>query len=182
MHDTPRKNRLSPPLMFAFRSAFAARDAKKKIAPNDESGQRVVTGRRSSGRSPITEAQLRREVAHDLDSLLNTVSMESAQDIDAFPMVRRSVLNFGLPDVVHRSIDEDDVTDIRHEIRTALMHYEPRLAPDSIVASRDETIDATELKVRFVVRAELLCEPVNVPVEFVADVEFESASIQINRL
>ena len=59
---------------------------------------------------------------------------------------------------------------------------EPRLAPESIVASRDETVDATELKVRFVGRAELVCEPVNVPVEFIADVELESASIQINRL
>lgn len=182
MYDTPRRNRLSPPLMFAFRSAFAARDSKKKVASSDEAGQRVVNGRRSAGRAPITEAQLRREVGRDLESLLNTVAMESADDLEAFPMVRRSVLNFGLPDVAHRTIDEEGVFNIKDEIRVALMNYEPRLAPDSIVASRDETIDATELKVRFVVRAELLCEPVNVPVEFVADVELESASIQINRL
>jgi type VI secretion system protein ImpF len=43
-------------------------------------------------------------------------------------------------------------------------------------------VGAEELKVRFVVQAELHCEPVNVPVEFVADIEFESGSIHIQRL
>jgi type VI secretion system protein ImpF len=182
MYDTPRRNRLSPPLMFAFRSAYAARDAKKRVASSDESGQRVTIGRLSAGRSPITEPQLRREVARDLESLLNTVAMESAEDIQAFPAVRNSILNFGLPDIAHRSIDEGGVDDVKDEIRTALMNYEPRLAPESILAMRDETVDKAELKVRFVVRAELRCEPVNVPVEFVADVELESGSIQVNRL
>ena len=32
------------------------------------------------------------------------------------------------------------------------------------------------------VRADLLCDPVNVPVEFVADVELDSGKIKINRL
>jgi type VI secretion system protein ImpF len=182
MYDTPRRNRLSPPLMFAFRSAFAARDSKKPSAPSEEAGQRVALGRRSASRSPITEPQLRREVARDLESLLNTVAMESAEDIEAFPAVRNSILNFGLPDIAHRTIDEGGVGDVRDEIRTALMNYEPRLAPESIQAKRDETVDSVELKVRFVVRAELRCEPVNVPVEFVADVELESGSIQVNRL
>ena len=50
-----RKDRLSPPLMFAFRSAHAARDANKKIDLRDEAGERVIAGRRSAGRAPITE-------------------------------------------------------------------------------------------------------------------------------
>ena len=32
------------------------------------------------------------------------------------------------------------------------------------------------------VRADLICDPVNVPVEFVADVELDSGKIKINRL
>ena len=50
-----RKDRLSPPLMYAFRSAHAARDANKKIDLRDESGERVIAGRRSASRTPITE-------------------------------------------------------------------------------------------------------------------------------
>jgi type VI secretion system protein ImpF len=182
MQGPQRKDRLSPPLMYAFRSAFAARDAKKKSERVDESGDRVVTGRRSAGRAPITELQLRREVATDLDSLMNTIALESAEDIQEFEHVRKSVLNYGFPDIVHRSIDEMSVDSIVGELEQVLIAFEPRIDRGSIQASRDTSLSAHELKVRFVVRAELRCEPVNVPVEFVADVEVDGSNIQISRL
>ena len=56
MTVAPKKDRLSPPLMLAFRSAHAARDARKKLDLRDESGERVIAGRRAAGRMPITEA------------------------------------------------------------------------------------------------------------------------------
>ena len=182
MAGPQRKDRLSPPLMHAFRSAFAARDAKKKSERVDGSGERIVSGRRSAGRAPITEPQLRREVAIDLEALMNTVALESAEDMEEFDHVRKSILNFGLPDLVHRSIDEHSVDNIVGELETVLMAFEPRLDRGTIQASRDRTVNVHELKVRFVVRAELRCEPVNVPVEFVADVEVDGSNIQISRL
>ena len=54
--------------------------------------------------------------------------------------------------------------------------------PESIQVARDSTVDKAELKIRFIVNAELSCEPLNVPVEFIADVEFDSGKILINRL
>ena len=45
MVDGARKERLSPPLMYAFRTAHEARDAKKKIDLRDESGERVIASR-----------------------------------------------------------------------------------------------------------------------------------------
>jgi type VI secretion system protein ImpF len=182
MADSRRKDRLSPPLMHAFRAAHAARDATKKIDLRDEAGERVIAGRRSVARTPISELMLRREVARDLDALVNTIALESAEDLNGFDEVRKSILNFGLPDLTHRSIDEHSVDDIRNEIKTALMNYEPRLLRDTIRSARDKTVGVEELKVRFVVQAELHCEPVNVPVEFVADVELDTGTIQIHRL
>jgi type VI secretion system protein ImpF len=182
MAGTDRRDRLSPPLMFAFRSAHAARDATKKIDLRDEAGERVISGRRSAGRAPITEPMLRREVARDLEALMNTVALESAEDLRDFEHVRASIVNFGLPDIAHRSIDEAGVDHISAEIETVLENFEPRLARDSVHAIRDKSIDSTELKIRFMVQAELRCEPVDVPVEFVADVEVDSCTIQINRL
>jgi len=49
-------------------------------------------------------------------------------------------------------------------------------------AARDKAVDNIELKIRFVVQADLRCEPVNVPVEFVADVDVDGNAIEINRL
>ena len=62
------------------------------------------------------------------------------------------------------------------------MNYEPRLVRDTINVTRDTAIDAADLKVRFIVRADLSCDPLNVPIEFVADVEIDSGKIMINRL
>src|SRR3954470_21881413 len=100
------KNRLSPPLMFAFRGAHEARDAKTKLDLRDEDGERVIAGRRSSVRTAITEPMLRREVARDLEALMNTLAIESAQDPERLDYVPRSIFLFVLPDVTHRSIDE----------------------------------------------------------------------------
>jgi type VI secretion system protein ImpF len=168
--------------MYAFRAAHAARDATKKIDLRDEAGERVIAGRRSIARTPISESMLRREVARDLEALMNTIAFESAEDLTGLDQVRKSILNFGLPDITHRTIDEGAVSDVKGEIETALLHFEPRLARDSIRAKRDTSIEPDQLKVRFLVKAELCCEPVNVPVEFVADLEIESGSFQIHRL
>ena len=167
--------------MHAFRNAHQARDAKKKLDLRDETGERVIAGRRPTGRAPITEAVLRREVAQDLEILMNTINLGSAVDLEKYDHVRRSILNFGFSDVAHRSIDEYSVNDLKGEIETALMNFEPRLIRDSIHARRDSTVDAAELKVRFLVQADLSCEPVDVQVEFTADVELDTGKIVINR-
>ena len=84
MANAGRKERLSPPLMYAFRTAYEARDAKKKLDLRDESGERVIASRRTAARVAITEPTLRREVARDLDALMNTIAMESTQDLHEF--------------------------------------------------------------------------------------------------
>jgi type VI secretion system protein ImpF len=177
-----RKDRLAPPFMLAFRSAHAARDAKQRLDLHDAGGERIIAGRRTAARIPISELALRKEVARDLEALMNTIALESCDDLSGFEHVRKSVLNFGCPDIAHRTIDEDSVGDIGGEIETALASFEPRLARGSLRVARDSTVNPDELKVRFVVQAELLCEPLNVPVEFIADVELDSGKIAINRL
>jgi len=179
---TPKKDRLSPPLMLAFRAAYEARDARKKFDLRDQSGERIIAGRRSMGRHPISEALLRREVSHDLETLLNTIALESTLDMSGRDCVRTSILNYGLPDIANRSIDEVTDDELSGSLRTTLLNYEPRLDRKTIRVRRDASIGPEQLKLRFIVHADLKAEPLNVPVEFVADVELDSGDIQINRL
>ena len=108
-------------------------------------------------------------------------ALESTLDLTPLPYVRKSILNFGLPDVAHRTIDERSVSDIPDEIRLAIMAYEPRLGAASLHIERDKSVDAAELRLRFIVSADLTCDPVHVPVEFIADV-LDNGKISINRL
>jgi type VI secretion system protein ImpF len=181
MAEINRKTHVSPPLMHAFRAAHEAKDATSRIDLRTEGGERVIAGRRLRPRQAITEQMLRREVARDLDALLNTVAMESTIDMTDAPFVQKSILNFGLPDISSLTIEAVEVRRIPGEIRAALIHFEPRLAAASLEIERDMSVDADELKVRFLVRADLTCYPIQIPVEFVADI-IESGKIVVNRL
>jgi type VI secretion system protein ImpF len=182
MIEGRRKDRLSAPLMHAFRSAHAARDARTKADVRTADGERVIAGRRTLGRSPVTDTVLRREVAIDLEALMNTIAFESSEDLSEFGHVRKSILNFGLPDVGRRTLEDEGVRDIGKEIEEALFNFEPRLDRRSVRARRDDSVGHELLKLRFIVNADLRCEPVNIPVEFVADLDLQSGAIQLNRL
>jgi type VI secretion system protein ImpF len=167
--------------MHVFRTAHEARDAKRIIDQRNEAGERVIAGRRLRARQIITESMLRREVSRDLDALLNTVALDATVDMENAPHVRKSILNYGLPDLAIRTIDENGVDEIPDEIRTAIVNYEPRIAADTLHIERDKGLDPVELKIRFVIRGELVCHPLHVPVEFVADI-VEVGKIVVNRL
>ena len=172
---------VSPPLMHVFRSAHAAGDATQKIDMRTEAGERIVAGRRGRARQMITEGILRSEVAHDLAVLLNTIALGSTVDVGEADYVRKSILNFGLPDLSRDTIDEVGAKRIHEEIKTAIVNYEPRLVATSLQIERDRSVDKAELRVRFIVHADLTCEPVHVPVEFVADL-VDTGKIVVNRL
>ena len=177
-----KNERLAPPLMFAFRAAHEKRDAKKALDLRDSSGQRVIAARRVGARAPISEAGLRREVNSDLSDLLNTVNLNSAFDLEEAPEVAKSVLNYGFPDLSNRTIDEYRLVEISKQIEQALMTFEPRLATSTLAVGRNPEIDSEALRIKFLIRADLRAEPLDVPVEFVAEVEVDSGKIKVERL
>src|SRR5262249_16247745 len=99
MAGVTSKTRLSPPLMQVFRAAHQARDATKTMEIGNQWGDRVIAGRRLRPRQVITEPVLRREVGRDLDALLNAIALESTIDMTDVPYARKSIINFGIPDI-----------------------------------------------------------------------------------
>ena len=175
-----RNSRLKPSLMYVFRAAHLAKDAMKRPKWREEEQTSSRESRsRAAQRVPISEATLRREVTRDLEALMNCIAIESTIDLSDFPTVTKSVLNFGFPDIARRTIDELESAGLEPYIESVLRTYEPRLIPASLRILRDKTIDPVELRVRYVVHADLLCEPLKVPVEFVADVEVTTGKVHV---
>jgi type VI secretion system protein ImpF len=174
-------DRLTPPLMYAFRAAHRDRDATAPVDIRDK-GDRVLSSRRASARVPISESELRKLVNSDLVALFNTTNLDSAEDLSSAPAVRKSILNFGFPDLARQTIDEEEVNRLAREIELVLRDFEPRLVPGSIKARRDDTVTANTLHVRFLVSAELRLHPVNAPAEFVAEIEIDSGKVRIDRM
>ena len=182
MKKSNTTDRLAPPLMHAFREAFRKKDSRQKLDLRDNTGERVIASRRASAGSWVDEGTLRRELAEDLNALLNTINLGSAEDLSEFSYVGRSILNYGLTDITGYSIEENAVEDIGDELRTALTDYEPRLIPPSIEIKRDATFDNSGQKIRFTVNADMHSTPVDLPVEFVAELELDSGKMRVSRL
>ena len=112
-------------------------------------------GRRSASR------MLRREVARDLEALVNTVALESTQDLDRLSM--RFANPFSIMVFPTCSIARiDEAGGRRHQARDRnrrCKNYEPRLVAGSIRSRRDASVDTDELKVRFFVRPICMCSP-----------------------
>lgn len=184
MARVKESDRLRAPLMFAFRSAAEAGDAKKQIDIR-EGGERVLAARRAiaTARRSLSDSALRRLLAEDLANLLNTVDFESAAPelVEGLDRVRRSILNYGLPDISHHVIGEVGIRELQTELRDALLRYEPRLLKRGMEVKQDEE-GSDERKIRFVVRADMRADPVPTSVEFVTDVEFDTGEVRVSRL
>jgi len=181
MTIAPKTTRLGLPLMFAFRDAHAQKDAKMLRTSRGKVAEGRVVASRASLNASITEPQLRAELARDLDSLLNTTNLGAVIDLSEHDEVRRSIVNFGLPDIVNRTIDESRTNDIVGEIKEAVTLYEPRIIARTIRVQRDMSIDPATLAVRFIVNGEMACNPVAVPVEFIADLEVGTGKLGIRK-
>ncbi|WP_156971059.1 type VI secretion system baseplate subunit TssE [Beijerinckia mobilis] len=184
--DNRRDMRLSPPLMYVFRSAYhdrkeeARAEAKRKAIIRD-GGDLPLDRKTRPERTPINERELKLEVERDIGSLMNHISLDSTVNLEQFPHVRNSILNFGFSDIAHRSLDELESSDLDGEIVAVLELFEPRLVRGSVRVTRDTTVEPGSLELRYVVDGHLVCQPLNVPIEFVARIDLASGKLNIAR-
>ncbi len=177
-----QKDRLQIPLMFAFRDAHLKRDADKE-EDHRVLGERVVSERSAIRRRGADEALLKRDLAEDLGNLVDTIDLDSAIDLTDRPYVRKSVLNFGLYDLTHVVIDTGAADEVIGNLKRAILQHEPRLSPETLVieaAPIDKHGDVNQ-RIKFKVRAELICKPLDIPIEFVAELDNTSGKVIVSK-
>jgi type VI secretion system protein ImpF len=76
--------------------------------------------------------QLRKSVIRDLEWLLNTGRLETTEDLSAYPEVRRSVLNYGIPDIAGTTASSMDAYQLELALRQAILDFEPRILPHNL--------------------------------------------------
>jgi type VI secretion system protein ImpF len=83
-------------------------------------------------RRVMSKELMRRAVIRDLEALFNTTRAEAAESFDAYPNVRRSVVNFGLPAFSGKTASSFEVKDLERAIRDTILDFEPRILPESL--------------------------------------------------
>jgi type VI secretion system protein ImpF len=87
--------------------------------------------------------KLRESVLRDLSWLLNTTNFEAVEDLEDYPEISHSVLNFGMPDLAGTIAASTDVRDLQRKLRQVIWDFEPRIRRDSVnvrVHVSDETM------------------------------------------
>ena len=177
----PKAPSFQVPLMLAFREAFREGDAAKRIEER-VAGERLVSARGSLKRRGADEVLLKRDLAIDLLSLVNTIDLGSAVDLSDLDRVKRSILNYGLPDLSALTSLESGVENVGDYLKEALLAHEPRLRPESIHVEKTGEVNDETHRVSFAVSAEMACSPLDLPTEFVAEVDMGSGNIRLTRL
>ena len=124
--------------------------------------------------------RLRAAVMRDLSWLLNTVSLDSTEDLEPYPEVANSVLNYGLPELSGQSVSGLDQAAIERILRQAIGTFEPRILRESLkvraVTLRDST---SHHSVGFEIEGELWAQPVPIHLLLRTEVEFETGDVTL---
>src|SRR3954452_1326260 len=80
----------------------------------------------------FSKRRLRAAVLRDLAWLFNATQLEAVSDLSRTPLVRGSVVNFGLPALSGQAASSLDVSDLAKAIREAIINFEPRILPSTL--------------------------------------------------
>lgn len=86
----------------------------------------------SSSQQTMSQSQFKEAVVRDLGWLLNTPSLDVCADLEKYPQVQRSVLNYGLPDMSGHTSSNVKVHIMEKAIKSAIQLFEPRIIRNSL--------------------------------------------------
>jgi type VI secretion system protein ImpF len=126
----------------------------------------------------FNERALRSTVRRELAWLLNTTNLAAVIDLEPYPQVASSVLNYGVPDLTGQSWTRRLVLQRARDIRNAIRQFEPRIDQQSLVV---EPVAETEREntVTFVINGDVTSAVQAMPVRFRTDVEQQTAAVTV---
>jgi type VI secretion system protein ImpF len=162
MAELSQKERLQPSLLDRL-----ADDAPEKEQESRE--QRV-----------LSLNKLRQCVLRDLAWLLNTSTLDTHQNLDEYPLVSHSVLNYGIHDLVGTTLSSAEVPEIQQQIRQVIWDFEPRILPESVVVK--VTVSDSHMSqnaLAFDIEGDLWAQPLPLRMYLRTELDLETGSMNI---
>lgn len=126
----------------------------------------------------FNEAGLRATVRRELAWLLNTTNFGSIVDLEPYPQVKTSVLNYGVPDLAGKALNNRLILLRARDIRAAIRAFEPRMDERSLVVEPSEKVERDNA-ITFVIHGDVRSAVRAIPVKFRSDVEADTAAVTI---
>ncbi len=126
----------------------------------------------------FNENALRDTVKRDLAWLLNTTNMATSTDLEPYPHVKTSVLNFGVADLTGKAMSHRVVLARARDIRNAIRAYEPRINEKSLHVEPAENRQR-ENSITYVIHGDITAAVNAMPVVFRTDVESDTSTVTV---
>ena len=131
-------------------------------------------------RRVLSIQKLRECVLRDLAWLLNTGDLNSAEDLDDYPFVKQSVLNYGMVDLTGFTVSTLDIASVEKILRQAILDFEPRILRKTVkvrVLVADDQMNRNA--VQFDIEGELWAQPVPIRLYLKTEVDLEDGSVSV---
>lgn len=176
-----RGDRAKISILQVFRTSFFETDEWARRGRTAE-GESEVSTRMRQRREGVSEAALREHLQADLNSLLNTTRLGSAVDLEGLPEVAKSILNYGMQDLSDLSTQDLATHNVAETVRQTLLTYEPRLVPGSVEVKLSDPRGDARQRLSILVQGELMGDPVDIPLDFDAEVDLGVGKLKMSNL
>jgi len=140
-------------------------------------------GTEASEQRALTLETLRKTVKRDLGWLLDATNLSAVHELEPYPEVARSVLNFGLPDLAGRTASGIDAPELEGLLRNALLAFEPRLLRSTLrVRLVMDEASMAHNALTFEIEGELCTQPMPVRIFLRSELDLEGGGAQVTEL
>jgi type VI secretion system protein ImpF len=102
--------------------------------------------------------------------------------MSGLPYVRKSVLNYGVVDLSNFTSADVTSSDLPKRLAEAILNCEPRFIPETLEVKLRKDFDDVQQRLTFDIYAEMACKPVDIPLEFSAEIDVGSGKMKFSNL
>ena len=129
----------------------------------------------------LSTKKLREGVLRDLSWLLNAVNLSSIQNLDDYPEVARSVVNYGMPDLAGHTASGVDVHALERLLRQAILDFEPRLMRKTLkVRLKLAESQLNHNAMTFDIEGELWAQPMPLHMYMKTEIDLEIGQVTVS--
>ena len=128
----------------------------------------------------LSQQQLREVVLRDLSWLLNTSNLASVEDIEDYPLVAASTVNYGIRDLTGKTASSVDSRELERVVRQAIWDFEPRIERDSVEVRMIRQDDAMNNNaVTFEIEGTLWGQPLPMQIYLRTEIDLEIGDVKV---
>jgi type VI secretion system protein ImpF len=133
----------------------------------------------AAGSRVLTMEELRDSVRRDLAALFNATALEVVEDLQDFPNVQRSTLNFGMPDMSGRTASSVDLKELERALNRAIHEFEPRLIEDTVKITSELYDAKSHNTMQATIEAELWSQPLPQKLLLRTELDLENGEVKL---